>query len=105
MPDRDFAFLAKNVKNLETIGLADIFEVHSTKAVLNHFYKLNDFVRIILSVFSFAVNAKCDTIHATEVFHQICLAFHHAKAAGGSHIAIAQNARAVADDSHQVAAV
>ena len=52
-----------------------------------------------------AVDAERHAVHAAEVLHQEGLALHHAQAARRRAVAVAEHARRVGDDGHQVAAV
>ncbi|OPY93290.1 MAG: hypothetical protein A4E73_00273 [Syntrophaceae bacterium PtaU1.Bin231] len=105
MPDGNFALFPQGVQDLEAVRLRDVFEVDRADARLQHLHELNDFVGVMLAFCVVAVHAKCDRIETAEILDQEGLAFHDSQAAGGRAVAVAQDARGIADHRDEVRAV
>ena len=105
VPYRNLALLAQRVEHLVAVRLRDVLEVDGAEAGLHHLHEIDDLVGIVPARLVVAVDAQGDAVHAAEVLHQERLPLHHAQAAGGRAVAVAEHARGVAHDSDQVAPV
>ena len=96
VPDRDLAFRAQSVQDVEALGLRDVLEVDAAEGRLEGLDDVDDLVRVLF------VEAEREGVHAAQVLVQQPLAFHDGQAGLGADVAQAEDARAVRDDGHEI---
>src|SRR6266700_949751 len=71
MPDRYSHIIPQYIKNIETLGLRDVFQIYSAKGRLQPPYRILYFFRNLSS------ETNRIRVHASQIFEQKALAFHH----------------------------